>query len=95
MVVKAAEPLGAHTVVIVTENAIEGGDVELAADDRDGCRIGITYNRNVEMPEVDDLLTLWVTHYARIHAAEFTAVEVAPLPNLGPTDMLYAVRFGS
>ena len=94
MVPMRMEPKQGHITVVVTEeDEPTGQGVTLAADDKDGCKIGITYNRTVEPPSVLELLSLWATHYRRLHAAEFAGATATPAPNLGADDMLYVVTF--
>ena len=85
-----------HVTVLVTEEPEDehtGQGVTLTADDKDGCKIAITYNRNVEAPSVLELLSLWATHYRRIHACAYTSITATPVPTLGADDMLYVVTF--
>ena len=87
--------IGSLTVRVTEESEDEhtGQGVTLACDDKDGCKIAITYNRNVEAPSVLELLSLWATHYRRIHACAYTSITATPVPTLEADDMLYVVTF--
>ena len=91
------EPKRGHITVLVTEEPEAEGErtaeTVMTADDKDGCKIAITYNRNVEAPSVLELLSLWATHYRRIHACAYTSITATPVPTLGADDMLYVVTF--